>query len=244
MTAEIGRDVVNIEIDDDSLSPAERIGIVLSDWLRDHPSRRRKWRALPSEAVLFALVAAVVLDVIAGTINGVAYWSSFHIGTTGLVFEVTVWADLPNAAILLATALLALYESRRSCDEFESWIGVDAGEDDAPAGDGPEAGVEDLRRLPRNLRRTRSATVFIAILGLLTAAAALAALGVQIYLAVSAGGSFTWNGYLALVLSEAAPTVAGLACLLIASRAWAEESELLRVCGSSELLRLRDQTPH
>jgi len=151
MTADIERDVVNIEIDDDSLSPVERIGIVLSAWLKDHPFRRRKWRVLSTEAVLFAFVVAVVLLVIAGVMNGVAYWSSFHIGnTTELILLVTVWADLPTAVILLGTALLAHYESRRSCDEFESWIGEDDGDGDAPAGGGTEAGVEYLRWLPRN----------------------------------------------------------------------------------------------
>jgi len=242
MTADVERDGANIEIDDDSLSPAERIGIVLSDWLKDHPSRRRKGRVVSTETVLFALAAAVVLTVIAGSINGVAYWSSFHIGTTGLILVVTQWAGVPTDLILLGTALLAHYESRRSCDEFESWIGGDAGEDDAPDGDGPGAGVEYPRRLSRNLRRTRSATVLIAILGLLTAAAALTSLGVLIYAAVSTRGSLAWHDYLAFVLSEVAPAIAGLACLLIASRAWAEESELLRVCGSSKFLQLRDQT--
>ena len=42
MTADVESDVVNTAVDDHSLSPVERIGIVLSDWLKDHPSRRGK----------------------------------------------------------------------------------------------------------------------------------------------------------------------------------------------------------
>jgi hypothetical protein len=242
MTADVEGDVVNIEIDDHSLSPVERIGIVLSEWLKDHPSRRTKRRPRSSEAVVFALIVALVLSVIAGALNGLAYGSLAHFGTRYLILVVTQWADVPTALILLGTALLAHYESRRSCDEFESWIGQDEDDDDARAGDG-EAGVEHLRWLSRKLRRTRSATVLIATLGLLIAAAALVTLGDVIYAAVSARASVTWHDYLGLVLSELAPAVVALAGLLIASRAWAEESELLRFCGTSELLVLRDQTP-
>jgi hypothetical protein len=216
---------------------------VLSDWLEDHPSRRTKWRLRSNEAVVFALVAALVLSVIAGALNGLAYGSFAHFGTRDLILVVTQWADVPTALIFLGTALLAHYESRRSCDEFESWIGQDEGDDDARAGDGAEAGVEYLKWFSRKLRRTRWATVLIATLGLLIAAAALVSLGDLIYAVVSARASVTWHDYPALVLSELAPAVAAVAGLLIAARAWAEESELLRFCGTSELLVFRVQTP-
>ncbi len=243
MTADVEGDAMNIEVDDHSLSPVERIGIVLSDWLKDHPSRRKRGRLRSNEAVVFALVVALFLSVIAGALNGLAYGSFARFGTRDLILVVTQWADVPTALILLGTALLAHYESRRSCDEFESWIGQDEGDEDALAGDGAEGGVEYLRWLSRKLRRTRSATVLVATLGLLIAAASLVTFGDLIYAAVSARAGVTWHDYLALVLSELAPAVVALAGLLIASRAWAEESELLRVSESSELLVLRDQTP-
>ena len=85
--------------------------------------------------------------------------------------------------------------------------------------------------------------MLVATLGLLIAAASLVTFGDLIYAAVSARAGVTWHDYLALVLSELAPAVVALAGLLIASRTWAEESELLRVSGGSELLVLRDQTP-
>ena len=180
---------------------------------------------------------------IAGVINGLVYGSFAHFGTADLILVVTQWADVPTAFILLGTALLAHYESRRACDEFESWIGQDEGHDDARAGDGAEGGVEYLILLSRKLRRTRSATVLIGTLGLLMAIAALVSFGDVIHVVASARSRVTWHDYLGLVLSEVAPAVVALAGLLIASRAWAEESELLRVSGGSELLVLRDQTP-
>ncbi len=230
---------MNIEVDDDSLSPVERIGIVLSVWLKDRPSRSGKGRARSSEAVVFALVVALFLSAIAGVVNGLAYGSFAHFGTADLILVATQWADVPTALILLGTALLAHYESRRSCDEFESWIGRDEDDDDARAWDGAEAGPEHLRWLSRKLRRTRSATVLIATLGLLIAAASLVTLGDVIHLAVSARA--TWHDYLALVVAQLAPAIAALAGPLIAARAWAEESALLRVCAGSELLVPHDQ---
>jgi hypothetical protein len=212
---------------DDSLSPAERIGGALSDWLQDRPRHQRHWRVNPTEAALVAVVIAVTLLVVSGVLGSWSYWSTTNNrDVTQLIEIITLWADVPIGLALLGAALLAQYQSRRSCDEFELYLGEDETDDD-DLDEGID--IEHLTRLLRSLRRTRLATMVIAILGFLTAVAAMTSLiWVFSSTGVSAGTKTPWYGYLGYVLARLAAAIPALACLVIAPRGWARGSRLLK----------------
>jgi hypothetical protein len=219
----------NDGIEEDSLSPAERAGDELSEWLRDR-ERRRRWRVEPTEAALAAVVVAVASLVVAGGLGGWSYWSSSPNSrdATYLVEVLTMWATLPVAAALLGAGLLAQYQNRRTCDEFERYLGEQESDDDDSGEEGVDIDTGHLTRLRRSLRRTRWATVVIAILGLVTAIAAMTSL-IWVFSSTGAnsGANTPWYGYLGDVLARLAWAIPALTCLLIAPRGWARGSALL-----------------
>jgi len=215
--------------EEDSPSPAERAGDELSEWLRDR-QRRRRWRVEPTEAALVAVVVAVAALVVTGVLGGWSYWSSSPNGrdAAALVDVLTMWATLPVAAALLGAGLLAQYQSRRTCDGLERCLGEQESDDDDSDEEVADTDTGDLTRLRRSLRRTRSATVIIAILGLVTAIAAMTGL---IWVFSSSGENSglntPWYGYLGDVLGRLASAIPALTCVFIAPRGWARGSALL-----------------
>jgi hypothetical protein len=216
-------------IEEDSRSPAERAGDELSEWLRDR-HRRQRWRVEPTEAALAAVVVAVASLVVAGGLGGWSYWSSSANGrdATYLVEVLTMWATLPVAAALLGAGLLAQYRSRRTCDELEKCLDGQESNDGDSGEDGIDIDIGPLTRLRRSLRWTRSATVLIAILGLVTAVAAMTNL-IWVFSSsgVNSAANTPWYGYLGDVLARLAWAIPALTCVLIAPRGWARGSALL-----------------
>jgi hypothetical protein len=210
----------------DSVSPAERIGGALSDWLQDRPRHQRHWRVDPTEAALVAVVIAVTLLVVSGPLGSWSYWSTTNNrDVTQLIEITTLWADVPIGLALLGAALLAQYQSRRSCDEFGLYLGEDETDDDALDED---IDIDHLTRLMRSLRRARLATVVIAILGFLTAVATMTSL-IWVFSSTGVNAGITpWYGYLGIVLARLAAAIPVLACLVIAPRGWARGSRLLK----------------
>jgi hypothetical protein len=97
-----------------SLSPAERSGDALSDWLQDRPRRQRTWRIETTEVVLVVGVVAIVLFVISYVLNGWAIWAATNNkDVTALVELLTNWANMLIALPLLGVALLAPTGLRR-----------------------------------------------------------------------------------------------------------------------------------
>jgi hypothetical protein len=216
-------------IEEDSLSPAERVADELSEWLRDR-QRHRRWRVDPSAVALAAVIVAVASLAVAAGLAAWSDWSSSPTSwnATELVDVLTRWATLPVAAALLGAGLLAKYESRRSCDELESCLGEQEGDEDASYEEGVDVDTADIAGSWRRLRRTRFATVAIAILGLVTAIAAMTSL-ISVFSSTSGdvAANTPWYGYLGDVLGSLAAAIPALACLLIAPRGWARGTALL-----------------
>ena len=216
-------------IEEDSPSPAERAADELSEWLSDR-QRPRRWRVDPTEAALAAVIVAVASLIVAAGLGAWSYWSSppSSRDATELVDVLTRWATLPVAAALLGAGLLAKYQSRRSCDELERRFGEQEGDDDGSDEEEVDIDTGDMARLWRGLRRTRWATVAIAILGLVTAIAAMTTLiSVFSSTSVNVAANTPWYGYLGDVLGSLAAAIPALTCLLIAPRGWARGSALL-----------------
>jgi hypothetical protein len=80
----------------------------------------------------------------------------------------------------------------------------------------------------RRLNRSRLALACIAVLGLVTAVAAIAAVVWNFHSNLNFAGRAPLYGYVAYVAEGLATVIPALACLVIAARAWARGSYLLR----------------
>jgi hypothetical protein len=118
--------------------------------------------------------------------------------------------------------LLGSYQTRRSCDEIDTYLNQDETYPEAP---GNEKGTDEIQEvmtsLLRHLNRSRSALACIAVLGLLTATAAVTALVGAFHASPGYIGRPPWYGYLAFVAESLAVIIPALACVVIAPRAWA-----------------------
>lgn len=215
--------------EDNSLSPAERIGSAFSDWLHGDPQRRKR-RFEPVEIVLFAIVVAVAFIIIAASSDAFALGA--NVGAWELLQATTAWAQLPLAALLLGAALLAWYANDRVCDEFQMYLRQDesVADDDTLAGDIDQA----MTLLLRALNRSRTAVACIGSLALLTAVAAVGLLVGSLHSGGTFGGALPWESYLTYVAQCVAALAPALACVVIASRAWARGSYLLRLDDADE----------
>ena len=164
---------------------------------------------------------------------GLAAWSDWssspsNWNATELVDVFTRWATLPVAAALLGAGLLAKFQSRRRCDELERCLGEQEGDEGGSDEEAVDIDTGDMARLWRSLRRTRWVTVAIAILGLVTAIAAMTSL-ISVFSSTSVNvvANTPWYGYLGDVLGRLASAIPALTCLLIAPRGWARGSALL-----------------
>ena len=215
------------EIQQVGLSPAERIGRVASDWLHDRPGRHR-WGLEPVEVAMFAIIAAVVLSVLAGALSAIDLYEPLEGNQAAFVIDaVTQWADLPVALGLLGAALLAWYQTERSCTQIGNWLRDDEWYEGTLNDEELSAEIDRIVATGlRRLRRQRFAVVCIGVLGLLTAAASLTFL----YWVFTLGANSAQNawGYFALVLSRLPVVVPALACVVIAPTIWARGSDLLR----------------
>ncbi len=212
------------EAEQESLSLAERLANAYNDWLHDQRRHQRRWHVAPVEVALLAVIVAVALLVLAGIMNGVAYWSGSGVKDVTALFGVsTTWADLPLAATLLGATLLAQYQCGRICDDFESYATYDDTLGNAPDG----AEIDQVISLSKRLRRARLAIVGIAFLGLVTAVAAVANLIWELYFTASSNLSTPWYGYLGEVLARLSAVIPALTCLVIAPRGWGRGSYLL-----------------
>lgn len=210
-------------VEDDSLSPAERVGNAFSDWLHDRPRRRRR-RFEPVEIALFSVIAGVTLIIVAGLVAAFTnFWSA---GAWTLIGVTTQWAQLPIAAVLLGACLLASYQNRRACDELGSCLN----QDETYEGEREELSAEveqTMTSLVRHLNRARVALACIAVLGLLTATAAVAELVGAIHTLPGFIERPRWWGYIAFVAGSLAVIIPALACVVIAPRGWVRGSDLL-----------------
>ena len=228
------------EDQEDGLSPAERIGGAVSDWLHDRP-RRQRWSLEPVEVAMFAVIAAVVLSALAGALSAIDL--PLEGNQAAFVIDVvTQWADLTVALGLLGAALLAWYQTERSCAQIENWLRDDEWyegtlNDEELAAEIDRIVATGLRRL----RRQRFAVVCIALLGLLTAAASLTFL--YWLFTLGANSSLSPWGYLSAVLSRLPVVVPALACVVIAPSIWARGSDLLRRDDSGVGFKGRARAP-
>jgi len=212
--------------EDDSLSPAERIGDAVSDWLHGHP-RIRKSRFEPVEIVLFAIVVGIAFIIVAAVSEAFALGAS--VGAWDLLQATTGWAQLPLVVPLLGAALLAWYANERRCDEFQMYMRQDEADQDADDDEDRAGDVEQaMTLLLRALNRSRLAVACIGFLALLTVAGAAGLLVGTLHSRGSFGGSLPWESYLTFVAQCIAAVIPALACIVIAGRAWARGSYLLR----------------
>jgi hypothetical protein len=229
------------EDQEDGLSPAERIGRVASDWLHDRP-RPYRWGLEPVEVAMFAVIAAVVLSVLAGVLQAIDLYEPLEGNQAAFVIDaVTQWADLPVALGLLGAALLAWYQTERSCIQVENWLRDDEWYEGTLKDEELAAEIDGIVSTGlRRLRRQRFAAVCIGLLGLLTAAASLTLL----YWVFTLGANSALNawGYFALVLSRLPVVVPALACVVIAPSIWARGSDLLRRYDSG--VGFKDEPEH
>jgi hypothetical protein len=217
---------------EDSLSPAERIGGALSDWLHGHP-RRRNSRFEPVEIVLFASVAGIALIIVAAIGDGFALGGSA--GVWDLLQATTGWAQLPVVALILGAALLAWYQNERRCNEFDTHMREDASDRDGADIDKRAGDIEQaMTVLLRGLNRSRLAVACIGILALLTAAAAVAILVAELHAGNTFSGDLRWYSYLAYVAQCLAALIPALASAVIAGRAWTRGSYLLSLDDADE----------
>lgn len=225
------------ETEEESLSPAERMGNAISDWLRDRPRGQRRYD--PLEVALFALVVALSLYVLIPILN---IWgltlptgSPFYPLSDGtvLVDLTTAWASLPVAVIVLGTSLLARHQIGRYAGEVEAC---------AEASDDCES-EEDLADLDElvwsdlgHLRRARVAVGASTVLAALTVIAALVMLAWTLAnaqfslnpnLVETTYQSKEWYGYTQVVLASLVVVVPALAAVLISPRPWARASGVL-----------------
>jgi hypothetical protein len=236
-----GRDPDDDGVEADSLSPAERIGDAMSDWLHGHPQRRNA-RFEPNEIVLFAIVVGIAFIIVA------AVSENFALGGSVDAWEVlqatTGWAQLPLVATLLGAALLAWYQNERRCKEFEMYMRQGEVDQDAANDEGQEADIERaMTLLLRGLNRSRLSVACIGSLALLTVAAATGLLVGSLHSAGSFGANLPWESYLAFVAQFLAAVIPALACVVIAQRAWARGSYLLRDDDTDELFEDEPELP-
>ena len=231
----------DVGIEDDSLSPAERIGGALSAWLHRDP-RRRKSRFEPVEIVLFASVLGIALIIVAAIGDGFALGGSA--GVWDLLQATTGWAQLPVVALILGAALLAWYQNERRCDEFETYLRQDEADQDAVDDDKRARNIDQVMTLLlRGLNRSRLAVACIGILALLTAAAAVAILVAELHAGNTFGGGSRWYSYLAYAAQCLAALIPALAGVVIAVRAWARGSYLLRDDDTDEPVEDEPELP-
>lgn len=208
------------DIDDESLSPAERIGRAFTDWRFDHPRRDGRPRFAPVEVTLYSVIAAVGLLMIAGVFSALA--DSSERGFTfidGVVVATEQWAAPAIAIALLAAAVLASYHTRRSCDEIESYLARDrtggADCDDAEAtGDTDELVALSLR----HARRSRAARMCLGLFGLLSAAASITIMVWFLQEAVDSSPALSGYSYFGVVGETLAVALPAVACVVIAAR--------------------------
>jgi membrane protein YqaA with SNARE-associated domain len=203
----------------ESLSLAERLARAYYDWLHDDQRHREK-RFEPVGMVLFAIVSGVTLVITADLLVGFA--SVLNQDAWILVGITTQWAQPPLAIALLGTSLLGWYQGTRSCDEFKRYLNQDETDPDE---------TDDIDQatsfLLRRVNRTRLALACIAVLGLVTAVAAIAAVVWEFHSDLNFVGRAPWYGYVAYVAGGLAVVIPALACTVIATRAWARTSYLL-----------------
>jgi hypothetical protein len=232
-----GRDPDDGGIEDDSLSPAERIGDALSDWLHGDP-RRRQCRFEPIELVVFAVVAGVALAIIATVINGFAFAGTQDVW--GLLVVTTDWAQLPIAVFLLGAALLGWYQNERSCNAFEMYLNADETDQEATEDGKARSDINHaMSLLLRRLNRSHLAVGCIRVLALVTAAAAIVALISNL----QQGGYRVWYGYLSEIALYVAAVIPAIACVILAQRAWTRGSHLLRADDTDQAVGDEPQPP-
>jgi hypothetical protein len=199
--------------------------------------------AWPTELVLVAVIAAVVLLVVSSLLlgfgvspqQGVSFWDLWG-------GPVTQWADVPLAIVLLGAALLASYQSLHGGEEVGAILDAQEAVRGA-SGEGEPADevVAELTSGLRHLRRSRLALVCLALLGLLTAAAAVTHLVFELgdgYVSPSTAW-YAKGEFVALAVAAAVPA---LACVAIAARAWGGGSRPLSRDGPHE--RFDDEPEH
>jgi hypothetical protein len=209
----------------ESLSLAERLANAYSAWLHDDLRPRRR-RFEPLEIVLFSAIAGVTFIIIAQLLAGFATVGNQD--AWNLIAVTTQWAELPVAIALLGASLLGWYQSARCCDEFEMYLNQDEPDQDE-TGDNLAIVIDQaMTLLLRRLTRSRSALACIGVLALLTAAAAIAGVVWEFHSTPGFVSRPPWYGYVAYVAEGLATVIPSLACLMIAARAWAGGSYLLR----------------
>ncbi len=232
-----GRDPDDDEVEDDSLSPAERIGDALSDWLHGDP-RSRKSRFEPVELVVFAVVAGVALAIFATVTNGFAFAGTQDVW--GLLAVTTDWAQMPIAVFLLGATLLGWYQNERSCNALEMYLNEDETDQEATEDDKVRSDIHQaMSLLLRRLNRSHLAVGCIGVLALVTAATAI----VGLISNLQQGGNRVWYDYLSEIALYLAAVIPALACVIIAQRAWARGSHLLRDDDTDELVGDEPQPP-
>jgi len=219
-------------IEDDSLSPAERISRAFSDWLHGR-ARVRKRQLEPVEIVLFAIVAGIVFIIVAAVSEVFALGTS--VGAWELLQATTGWAQLPLVAPLLGTALLAWYLNERRCDRFEMYMRQDEADQRASDDEGSAADIEQaMTLLLRGLNRSRFAIACIGVLAVLTVLGAVGLLVGSLHSGGSFGASLPWESYLTFVAQCASALIPALACVVISARSWARGSYLLNLDDAEE----------
>ena len=226
-----------------SLSPAERIGSAVSDWLQDRPRRQARRRFDPVEVTIFAVIATLAFVILGGVFAALADSSEQGFTFIDSVLGATQWAQPPLVIAILGTTLLASYQSRRSCNELESFLADDDYEDDASGDSEAVADIEEfMTSLLRRLRRSRLALVCLGFLGLLSGAASITLLVVVLQRAVGFSPSPTWYSYAGIVAQTLAVAVPSLTCVVVATRGWTRGSDLLR--GDDADAGFKDETEH
>jgi hypothetical protein len=223
----------------ESLSLAERLARAYYDWLHDKQRHREK-RFEPIEMVLFSVTAGVTLIIVGEVLGAVANVGSQDAWT--LVGITSQWAQPPIAFVLLGASLLGWYQSTRSCDEFETYLDQDEQDQDKPDGKLAAEVDQTTTWLLRRLNRSRLALACIAVLGLVTIAAAIAAAVWQFH-ALPFPNRMPWYWYVGYVAVCLAVVIPALACVMIAARAWARTSYLLLADETDEAFEDEPEQP-
>jgi hypothetical protein len=216
--------------EDGSRSPAERIGRAFTDWLQDRPRRDRRPRFEPVEVALFSVVAAVALLIVAGAFSALAYSSQRGFGVIdGVVTALGQWAVPSIALALLGACFLAWHHNRSSCDDIERFLSrahTDGTGDARATDDLVSSGLGQVRR-------SRSALVCLAILGLLSAAAAVTILVWELWETVGHAPQLSSYAYASTVLETLAVVVPAVVAVAIAFRGWARATDVLERGGAA-----------
>jgi hypothetical protein len=208
------------EIDDESLSPAERIGRAFADWRLDYTRRDRRPRFGPVEVALFSVIAAVALLLTAGVFSALA--DSSEQGFTvieGVIGATGQWATPVMAIALLAAAFLDSYQRRRSRAEVDSYLAQDR--TDSAASEGAEVTGDiggPIAPPPSYGRRSRAARACLGLLGLLSASAAMTLMVWVLQKAVGSSPALSGYTYVGVVGETLAVVLPAVACVVVAAR--------------------------